>query len=83
MISLITKSAHEAKQRGSKRVIPAHLKAAVTADEQFDFLTDIVAKVADAPPPGQRSLDPDSDEPEVKKKTGRGRKRKGGDTEMA
>jgi Dr1-associated corepressor len=53
MISLVTKSAHEAKTRGSKRVTASHLKGAIMSDEQFDFLHDIVANVADAPPPGQ------------------------------
>jgi hypothetical protein len=71
MTALITKAADEAKQRGSKRVLPAHLKQAVKANEQFDFLSDIVDKVPDAPPPSSRkgpSMDDDSDEQEVKRK---------------
>ncbi|KAJ4294159.1 hypothetical protein N0V90_007849 [Kalmusia sp. IMI 367209] len=49
MISLVTKAAAEAKARNSKRVGAIHLKQAITNDEQFDFLSDIVSKVADAP----------------------------------
>ncbi|KAF2434432.1 histone-fold-containing protein, partial [Tothia fuscella] len=45
MISIITKAAEQAKQRSSKRVLATHLKQAVTSEEQFDFLTEIVAKV--------------------------------------
>jgi len=51
MISLISKSATEAKLRGSKRVTAAHMKQAVLKAEQFDFLNEIVSKVADAPAP--------------------------------
>ena len=49
MISLVTKAAHEAKSRSSKRVTAAHLKQAVVKDERFDFLADIVGKVPDGP----------------------------------
>ncbi|KAF1847673.1 DNA polymeras-like protein epsilon subunit C [Cucurbitaria berberidis CBS 394.84] len=49
MISLVTKAAAEAKSRNSKRVGAVHLKQAITKNEQFDFLNDIVSKVADAP----------------------------------
>lgn len=49
MISLVTKAAAEAKTRNSKRVNTLHLKQAITNNEQFDFLNDIVSKVADAP----------------------------------
>lgn len=49
MISLVTKAAAEAKSRNSKRVGALHLKQAITKNEQFDFLNDIVSKVADAP----------------------------------
>lgn len=49
MISLVTKAAAEAKSRNSKRVGAIHLKQAITKNEQFDFLNDIVQKVADAP----------------------------------
>lgn len=49
MVSLVTKAAAEAKARNSKRIGAIHLKQAITNDEQFDFLSDIVSKVADAP----------------------------------
>jgi len=49
MISLVTKAAAEAKSRNSKRVAAVHLKQAITKNDQFDFLNDIVSKVADAP----------------------------------
>lgn len=77
MISLITKSANEAKTRNSKRITPSHLKAAVMANEQFDFLNEIVSKVQDAPPPGGGigpKIEGDGDEPEGKKRRGRRRK---------
>jgi hypothetical protein len=49
MISLVTKSAAIAKNSSSKRVTASHLKKAIEADEQFDFLNDIVAKIPDVP----------------------------------
>lgn len=49
MISLVTKAAAQAKERGSKRVLAAHLKQAVMEDDQFDYLQEIVSKVAEAP----------------------------------
>ena len=52
MIDLVTKSSHEARTRSSKRILPSHLKQATMANEQFDFLGEIVARVPDAPPPG-------------------------------
>jgi len=69
MISIVTKAAEQARQRSSKRVLASHLKQAVTNEEQFDFLTEIVSKVADAPAP-QTKHDGDSDDPMegVKKK---------------
>ena len=49
MISVVTKAAHEARLKSSKRVTAAHLKAAVAKDEQMDFLEQIISKVPDAP----------------------------------
>ena len=46
MISLVTKAAEQAKGKGAKKVSAGHLKAAVMADEQFDFLEGIVGRVA-------------------------------------
>lgn len=84
MISLVSKAADQARSRGSKRVLGAHLKQAVLEDEQFDFLHEIVNKVPDAPAKGADKNE-DSDEamdgaaaPKKKRAAGR-RKRKGGD----
>jgi hypothetical protein len=72
MISLVTKAATEAKARNSKRVGSIHLKQAIMKNEQFDFLNDIVSKVADAP---EKSEDNAMDT-EGKKKKASTRKRK-------
>lgn len=69
MISVITKSATEARAISAKRVTAAHLKQAVAKDEQFDFLQDIIQKVPDAPAPKK---DEDSEE------AGEGKKKRGG-----
>ena len=45
MIQLVSRSAEIAKDKGSKRVTAAMLKQVVEADEQWDFLRDIVARV--------------------------------------
>ncbi|SPO02854.1 uncharacterized protein DNG_05531 [Cephalotrichum gorgonifer] len=45
MISMVSKSADLAKEKGQKRVTANMLKQVVETDEQFDFLRDIVAKV--------------------------------------
>lgn len=58
MISLVTKAAAQARAKSSKKVTAAHLKQVVEQDEQFDFLTEIVSKVQDAPAPKK---DDDSD----------------------
>ncbi|KAK5006883.1 hypothetical protein LTR28_005958, partial [Elasticomyces elasticus] len=47
MISLITKSSAIAKSKSSRRVMAPHLKAAILADDQLDFLHEIVGKVPD------------------------------------
>jgi len=75
MISLVTKAAAEAKQRNSKRVGAIHLKQAITKNEQFDFLNDIVSKVADAP----EKTDTDAMDEGKKKKATRGRRKKADD----
>ncbi|KAI9734561.1 MAG: hypothetical protein M1834_002162 [Cirrosporium novae-zelandiae] len=81
MISLVTKSADEARARSSKRVTAAHLKAAVAHDDAFDFLADIVARVPDAPAPNEKKQDDDDDEPTEgrKRRGGRGKRRKDSD----
>lgn len=75
MISLVTKAAAEAKQRNSKRVGAVHLKQAITKNEQFDFLNDIVSKVADAP----EKSEADGMDDGKKKKAPRGRRKKADD----
>ncbi|KAF2477355.1 histone-fold-containing protein [Lindgomyces ingoldianus] len=75
MISLVTKAAAEAKARASKRVAAMHLKQAVTNDEQFDFLSEIVSKVPDAPNVAEKN-EGDAMEMDGKKKKAAGRKKK-------
>jgi hypothetical protein len=78
MISLVTKAAAEAKSRNSKRVNTLHLKQAITHNEQFDFLNDIVSKVADAPEKSDAPDPADADGGGRKKKAA-GRRRKKAD----
>ncbi|KAH7408709.1 DNA polymerase-like protein epsilon subunit C [Phaeosphaeria sp. MPI-PUGE-AT-0046c] len=73
MISLVTKAAAEARTRNSKRVNTLHLKQAITNNEQFDFLNDIVSKVADAP---EKSEGDSMDAEGGKKKKASSRKKK-------
>lgn len=77
MISLVTKAAAEAKTRNSKRVNAVHLKQAITKDEQFDFLNEIVSKVPDAP--AADKSEGDQMEVDGKKKKSAGRKKKKAD----
>ncbi len=78
MINIITKAAHEASARQSKRVTAAHLKQAVLADEGLDFLVEIVEKVPDPTEKKARPKSEESAEPEEggKKKRGGGGRRK-------
>ncbi|KAK1239109.1 hypothetical protein MKX08_006170 [Trichoderma sp. CBMAI-0020] len=75
MIQLVTKSADIAKDKGSKRVTASMLKNVVEADEQWDFLRDIVSRV-ETEKEGSRSKgkgDSETDEEmEEPKKRGRG-----------
>ena len=64
MITLVTKAATEASNRQSKRVTAAHLKQAVLADENLDFLQEIVSKVPDPTEKKARAKSEDSVEPE-------------------
>lgn len=77
MISLVTRAAAEAKARNSKRVGAVHLKQAIVKNEQFDFLDDIVSKVADAP----EKTDAENMDPDGKKKKTPGRKKKKADSD--
>jgi Dr1-associated corepressor len=70
MIALVTKSNDQAKTRSSKRITASHLKQAVGAEGTFDFLSDIISKVPDAPAPEEGD-----EHGEGKKKRG-GRKKK-------
>ncbi|KAI4790331.1 histone-fold-containing protein [Aureobasidium sp. EXF-8845] len=74
MIRLISASAANAKQRGSKRVLSQHMKSAVMQDEQFDNLRDIVGRVPDAPAKGANGDDSEDEDSAPKKGAGRGRK---------
>jgi len=75
MTALITKSAEEARTRGSKRVSTAHLKQVIKSNEQFDFLGDLVEKIPDAPPPSaKKGFGGDSEDEGKRKKPGRRRK---------
>lgn len=82
MVSLVTKAAAEAKARNSKRVGALHLKQAITKNEQFDFLNDIVSKVADAPAAGDKGEGDSMDVDGKKKKTPGRRKKKTDDDDF-
>jgi hypothetical protein len=75
MISLVTKAAAQARLKNAKKVTAAHLKQVVEADEQFDFLNDIIAKVPDAVTATKKEEDSDGPS-EGKKKRGAGRRKK-------
>lgn len=89
MVQLVTKSADVAREKGSKRVTAPMLKHVVEADEQWDFLREIVgrveshdAKEAAAASARQANLKAESDEtdeedvPEPKRRSGRGGRRR-------
>ena len=85
MIALVSGAAEKAREKGGKRVTAQHLKMVVEGDEQFDFLGEIVGRVADvqegaggegkkAAKKKRREESSDSEEEERK---GKGRRRKG------
>ncbi|KAL7795804.1 DNA polymerase epsilon subunit C [Trichoderma ceciliae] len=79
MIQLVTKSADVAKDKGSKRVTASMLKHVVEADEQWDFLRDIVGRVENEKEGGKAKAKAESEtdeEMEEPKKRGRGGRRK-------
>jgi len=84
MIALVTGAAAKAKEKGGKRVTAQHLKAVVEGDEQFDFLGDIVGRVADVQEGAggegrkrkEKNASSDSDGEEKKPKKGKGRRKK-------
>ncbi|WAQ84521.1 hypothetical protein PtA15_5A91 [Puccinia triticina] len=47
MQSLVEAAVEEAQRRGSRKVQAYHLKQAINVTPAFDFLKDIVAKIAD------------------------------------
>ena len=55
MISLVTRSAEQARAKQSKKVTGAHLKHVIQSDAQFDFLDEIVAGVPDVTAPAKKS----------------------------
>jgi hypothetical protein len=79
MISLVTKAAAEAKSRNSKRVNTVHLKQAIVNNEQFDFLGEIVSKVADAP---EKNDDMDAEGGKKKKAAPRKKKKTSSDDDF-
>ena len=62
MIALCAKATEQARVRNSKRITARDLKQVVLADEQFDFLEDIMAKVPDVPYPSENNQGNVSDE---------------------
>ena len=76
MIALVTRSASFAKSSSSKRVTTAHLKQAVTTDEQFDFLGEIVSKIPDAPAKSEGAEDEDGEAKPKRKGRGPGKGRR-------
>jgi len=87
MIGLVTGAAERAREKGGKRVTAQHLKMVVEADEQFDFLGEIVGRVAEvqenAGGEGKKRKEKvgasDSEEEEKKPKKGKGRRKKNDD----
>ena len=73
MISIVTKAADIAKSKQAKKVTAAHLKQVVSDVEAFDFLKDIVSKVADAP--AAKKEDDSEEGPDAKKKKTRARRK--------
>lgn len=80
MIQLVTKSAEVAREKNSKRVTAAMLKTVVEADDQWDFLRDIVSKVehdkegSKSKAPKAESSDTEDDAEPKKRKGGRKKK---------
>jgi len=84
MISLVEGAAAKAREKGGKRVTAQHLKMVVEGDEQFDFLSEIVGKVADVQEGAggakrKEKVEGSDSEEEKKHKKGKGRRKKGDD----
>lgn len=78
MISLVSRSADLAKSKNSKRVTAQHLKAIVDGDEQFDFLNEVVAKVAEGVDAGGSKRKPAATSESEDEGEGKKKKRAGG-----
>ncbi|KAG4440828.1 hypothetical protein IFR05_003700 [Cadophora sp. M221] len=85
MIALVGGAAEKAKEKGGKKVTASHLKAVVLGSEQFDFLAEIVGRVAEVQEgaggegrkrKGKEEKESESSEEEKKPKKGRGRRKK-------
>ena len=90
MIKLITASADQARGvapqttggggKGPKRILVQHMKRAIQADKDLDFLEEVIAKVPDAPTGRASKKEKDSDSEDTKpKKKGKKRKDSGDD----
>lgn len=82
MVQIVTKSADVAQEKGSKRISAQMLKQAIDANNEWDFLRDIVSKVSEkeeTSKSGKTKAETDSEEEaepaEPKRKRG-GRKKK-------
>ncbi|KAM3068616.1 hypothetical protein ACMFMG_011140 [Clarireedia jacksonii] len=72
MISLVQGAARVAREKGGKRVTAQCLKRVVLADEQFDFLNEIVGRVQDV------QEERDREKGDKDKEGGKGRRKRGG-----
>lgn len=86
MVDLVAKGAANAKEQNSKRVTATHLKSALLADPQYDFLNEICENVPDEnvkKSRGKSEAKSESDDEDIaaaapKKKRG-GKRKKAGD----
>ena len=83
MISMVSKSAEVAKEKGQRRVTAQMLKQVAETDEQFDFLHEIVGKVEATEDKAKNSRvkdesnsDVDEEAPEPKRRGRAGGRRK-------
>lgn len=82
MVQMVTKSADLAREKNSKRVSAQMLKQVVEADEQWDFLREIVSRVETTeekkggPSKSKSAAETESEDeaPEKKKRAGRRKK---------
>jgi len=90
MVALVAKGANNAKDQNTKRVTATHLKNALLADPQYDFLNEICENVADesvkkAKVKGETKSEESDDEdiggPKKRKGVGKKRKAGGGDSD--